>query len=380
VPGRRQHAEGSLYQRKSDGRWIAVVHEGWKDGSRQRRVFTGTTPAIAVGRREKFLAARRDGFTMPRGRQPYVSEWMLHWLHNIARRKVAETTWEKSYRQKVTSLICPYFERVPLPELTEEDIEFWHGQLEDTVSKRTGRPLSASTIGQAHRIMSTALKAAVVRGKLPRNPCSNVTPPTADEQELQPPTAAEVDAVMARCVTWPNGARWILAISTGLRQGEALDLEWRLVQLESPASVTVEWSAAQVGGQRVRKRPKSRKSRRSVPLPDLAAAALAGHRRSQVRSITADYVFTDRKGRPVHPRADWQDWQNLLADLGLPRYRVHDLRHGYATMLLESGVDPRVVQDLLGHSTAVLLQRYQHVRPVLHAAAASAINKALGGD
>ena len=129
---------------------------------------------------------------------------MLHWLHNVAKREVAETTWEKAYRQKVTGLICPWFERVPLNELSEEHIEEWHRHLEATVSKRTGRPLSASTIGQAHRIMSRALKVAVRRGRLARNPCSNVSPPQVGETGLEPPSAAEVRAILARCVTWPQ--------------------------------------------------------------------------------------------------------------------------------------------------------------------------------
>src|SRR5438309_5243723 len=129
MPGRRQHAEGSLYQRSSDGRWIAVVHLGWKGGKRQRRVFTGKTPDAAVERRGKFLAARRDGFTLPKGQQPSVADWMLHWLHNIARGQVEPTTWHKSYRQKVTGLICPYFERVPLAGLDEEMFESWHREL-----------------------------------------------------------------------------------------------------------------------------------------------------------------------------------------------------------------------------------------------------------
>jgi integrase len=386
MPGRRQHAEGSLYQRKSDGRWIAVVHMGWKDGRRQRRVFTGTTPQSAVDKRNTFLAARRDGFTMPKGRQPYVSEWMLHWLHNVAKRKVAATTWHGSYRQKVTELICPYFERVPLPELTEEDIEDWHARLEETISKRTGRPLSAATIGQAHRIMSTAIKAAVARGKLPRNPLSNVTPPTVEEFELEPPTAAQADLVLERCKTWPDGARWVLAITTGLRQGEALDLDWQYVSLRPPASLRVEWSAAWVDGERIRKRPKSKASRRPVPLAAVAVQALVAHKKEQAKAELAaaaweksDLVFTDDRGRPVHPRADWQDWQDLLADMGLPRYRVHDMRHGYATMLLEAGIDPRVVMAMLGWSSSAMLLRYQHVRPVMHKAVADAIDKALGG-
>jgi integrase len=375
---RRQHGEGSVFRRARDGRWVARADLGWKNGKRDRREFVAASPDEAIARRAAFLGRRRDGFTLPKGRQPYVSEWMLHWLNVIARRKVQATTWEKSYRQKVEDLICPFFERIPLAELSEDDIEAWHAHLEETVSERTGRPLSASTIGQAHRIMSTAIKAAVVRGKLPRNPLSNVTPPRSEGAELELPAAAEVQRILDRCEDWDNGARWVLAITTGLRQGEALALEWkRDIQLRPPASVSISRAAAVVKGERIVKAPKSAASRRSVPLGKRAVRLLIGHRKHQVASLS-DLVFTDAKGQPVHPRRDWQDWQDLLADLGLPRYRVHDCRHVYATMLLEAGEDPRVVQAMLGHSTGALLQRYQHVRPVLHQRVADTIDRVLG--
>src|SRR6185312_17271036 len=115
-----------------------------------------------------------------------------------------------------------------------------------------------------------------------------------------------------------------LAITTGLRQGEALALEWkRDIQLRPPASVSVRKSAARVRGERIVKDPKSAASRRSVPLAAIAVRALIRGRKEQVPSIS-DLVFTDTAGRPVHPRADWQDWQDLLTDLKLPRVRVHD--------------------------------------------------------
>jgi integrase len=394
MPGRRQHAEGSLYQRKSDGRWIATVHLGWKDGKRQRRVFTGTTPQAAVDGRSRFLDARRDGFTMPKGRPPWVSEWMLHWLHKVAKREVQATTWHGSYRQKVEDLICPYFERVPLPDLDEEDIEQWHAELEERISPRTGRPVSAATIGQCHRIMSRALKVAVVRGKMPRNPCSNVSPPAARREKPQLPPREDVKAILARCETWPEGARWVVAITTGLRQGEALELQWkRDVHLRPPAHLEVHKAAARIPGgaddgpvhagrkrttQRIVKDPKSEESRRPVPLGALAVRSLIAHSKTQVRSISSDLVFTDETGRPVHPRTDYRDWQNLLADLGLPRYRVHDCRHVYATTLMEEGVDPRVVQAMMGWSTAEMAKIYKHVRPVLHQQVADVIDRVFG--
>jgi site-specific recombinase XerD len=97
-----------------------------------------------------------------------------------------------------------------------------------------------------------------------------------------------------------------------------------------------------------------------------------------VQSISG-LVFTRPNGEPIHSRDDWQDWQDLLASIGLPHYRVHDLRHGYATELLEQGEDPRVVQDLMGWSTAAMAEIYQHVRPVMHARVVSSLDRRFGG-
>ncbi len=92
-------------------------------------------------------------------------------------------------------------------------------------------------------------------------------------------------------------------------------------------------------------------------------------------------VFTQPGGRPVGSRADWDDWCALLAAAGVPHYRVHDLRHGLATVLLEAGTDIRVVQEILRHASPDFTRRaYQHVRPKLKNAAAAAIEAALRGE
>jgi integrase len=183
----------------------------------------------------------------------------------------------------------------------------------------------------------------------------------------------------------------VLAITTGLRQGEVLGLRWRDVRLAAPAAVTVRKPQKRIGGEWVYSDPKSEKSKRTVPLPAVAVPVLRAHREQQGVASVSGLVFTRRPdaeghtgratmaGQPVHSRDDWQDWQDLLASVGLPRYRVHDLRHGYATELLEQGEDPRVVQDLMGWSTAAMAEIYQHVRPVIHARVVSALDKRFGG-
>ena len=358
---------------------MARADLGYRNGKRDQRLFVRATPAEAIEARAKFLDSRRDGFTLPKGRQPTVAEWVRHWLYNIANEQVDPNTWYRSYRQKCEDYICPYFERVKLAELTEEDIEGWHRHLKSRLTRR-GTPLSAGTITTAHRIFSSALKVAVIRGRMPRNPCSNVPPPKADRAEPEPPTADEVAVILAACKEWPGGARWVLAICTGLRQGEALGLRWRDVRLTGQASVTIRQAAARIDGELVMKAPKSQKSKRTIPLPAVAVAALKAHREAQTVRDVGGLVFTGPQGRPVHSRADWQDWADLLKELQLPHYRVHDLRHAYATMCLEQGMDPRVVQDLMGWSTASMAEIYVHVRPVMHQRATAMLDQAFGGD
>jgi integrase len=114
----------------------------------------------------------------------------------------------------------------------------------------------------------------------------------------------------------------------------------------------------------------------------VAVTALRRHRREQVASLGGDrLVFARPDGRPVDSKADWQDWQNLLADLGLRHYRVHDLRHATATFLLEAGEDIRVVQAIMGHATPDFTRRaYQHVRPVMKRRAAETLDDYLRGE
>lgn len=384
MAGRRQHGEGSVYHREDRDQWVAVEDLGWKPGkdgklARDRREFTARDLQTALDKRDEFRAQRRDGFTLPKGRQPYVGEWVLHWLYNIARPKIDPNTFYRSYRQKVEDYVVPFFARVKLNELAVEDVEAWHVWLAARPASRGGGTLSPGTVITAHRIFSASLNVAVARRRIPNNPATFAPPPDPGRPEPEPPTAEEVGLILDACQDWPNGARWVLAITTGLRQGEALGLRWRDVRLTPPASVSVRQARARIDGQDVIKAPKSAKSKRSVPLPARAVEALKAHRDGQLVRDLGGLVFTTAGGTPVASRADWADWGALLASAGVAYCRPHLARHGYATALIEEGADPRLVQDLMGHSDTRLQQIYVHVRPVMHEQARSALDRRFGG-
>ncbi len=479
---RRQHGEGSLYQRGSDGRWVAVADLGWKGGQRDRRYFYGASPDEAMGGRDDFLDRRRDGFTLPKGRPPTLGEWAHHWLHKIIKDQVKERTW-LGYRSKVELHIVPYFTRTPLTNeaINEELIEEFkeHLQKLDAQGPRRNGKLSAKTITDIHRLLSQIINTAVIRGRLMRNPVSNVRPPRVEREEPMPPEEDEVHAILLECEDRRTGPRWITGLATGARQGEALGLLWPYVSLEDldDASVRIEWELARLpwqhgcddphacgagshrcpcpqpcpkaarvsgrphktcitaqderlcppgctghatscpqrhGGGLLLMRPKSQKSVRDIPVDPVSAQWLKLQRQTQLEERLAlgpewagwahrcereprrrdivcpdcrmpfrpdALVFTQPNGRPIDPRADWGDWCDLLASCGLDHWGTHAGRHGFGTSLLEGGVDIRIVQEQMGHSTPDFTRRtYQHVRTKLKRDAADVIGRKLWGD
>src|SRR5262249_41640719 len=153
------------------------------------------------------------------------------WLYHVAAPRVEPTTWYRTYRGAIEDHAVPFFSRIRLDQLSTEDVEAWHAWLARQPSKRGGHP-AASTMASGHRTGRSALKEAVARDRIPRNPCDNVRAPRREAPEIVPPSPEQIRTLLAACREWPNGARWVLAVTTGLRQGEALALRWRDVKLE----------------------------------------------------------------------------------------------------------------------------------------------------
>lgn len=180
--------------------------------------------------------------------------------------------------------------------------------------------------------------------------------------------------------------------TTGCRLGEALGAQWEQFELDG-ATGTGTWRITQTlqrqpGRGLVLVEPKSAHSRRLVHLTATAVRALSAHRvrqrEARLRAGPAwvepipGLVFTRPDGRPLDPAHVSHRFHRALAAAGLPRVRVHDLRHSVASLLLAQGVHPRLVQEYLGHSTPVLtLGTYSHVLPALHEAVPHTLDRAL---
>ncbi|HEY8477997.1 MAG TPA: site-specific integrase [Chloroflexota bacterium] len=225
-------------------------------------------------------------------------------------------------------------------------------------------------------------------GLLGRNPCDAVNPPKVTKPELRVLTPEEARRFLAAVAGHRLEALFTLALTTGMRQGELLGLKWQDVDLEMGV-VRVRRAL-----QRLRRvgfvevEPKSATSRRAARLVPLAVTALRRHRARQLeerlQAGTAwedrDLVFCTEHGRPLTHTTVLRAFWRLLDEAQLPRIRFHDLRHSTATLLLAQGTHPKIVQELLGHSSISLtLDTYSHVLPHLQLEATARLQQLLEG-
>jgi integrase len=239
-------------------------------------------------------------------------------------------------------------------------------------------------------IVGAALAAAVEHGLLVRNPAKLAKPPKASavaegEETMRTWTAQELGQFLAGERAERLYPLWVLIATTGMRRGEALGLGWNHVDLDS-AQVVVRRTLVDVvdadDDRPVWSDPKTAKGRRTIALDSGTVAALRGHRAAQARErlmvgtgyAKHNFVFAMPDGRPLHPERLSRTFQARSKRAAVPVIRLHDLRHTWATLALEAGVNPRVVQERLGHaSVAITLRVYTHVRPHMQADAAERV-------
>ena len=244
--------------------------------------------------------------------------------------------------------------------------------------------LSAQTVVHHHRVLHEALKQGVRWQVLRSNPAEAVDPPKADKREMTVLDEKQTNMLLQSAQESALSTPILVAVTTGLRLGELLGLHWSDVDLKR-GKLSVTQSLQATGDGLVFLPPKTKKSRRSIPLTKSAIDALRRHRADQLETRMAqpdrwddnDLVFPSDYGRPWNPRSFSSSWSRLRDALGLT-IRFHDLRHTHATLLLRQGVHVKVVSERLGHSTvAITLDTYSHVLPDMQEDATAKLELAL---
>lgn len=222
---------------------------------------------------------------------------------------------------------------------------------------------------------------------LSRNPCDGTTPPRPKRAEMRILTQVQVATLFSVIRDHPAHALDVLAVTTGMRQGELFGLKWDDIDLDASRLMVRGALQRQNEAGLVFIEPKTARSRRTILLSQRVIAALREHRRRQLedRLLLAsewhdlNLVFCGVDGRTPDPGWQRQVFQQVLRANDLPVVRFHYLRHTAATMLFAQNVHPKVVSEMFGHATISLtLDTYSHLVPALHAQAAAAMDAMLG--
>jgi integrase len=342
--------------------------------------FGRTFERVAVYMLGILIGSIRDGGFVSDTGSLTVGEYLNRWLTDYLRGTVRASTCER-HEVNVRVHINPILGRLRLKALTPVHVRGLYREKLDA-------GLAPATVRKIHSTLHMAITQAVADGLVPRN-AADVEAPRPTPKEMRP--LSEVEARVFLDVARTSGDRfealYVLAVTTGLRRGELLGLQWDDADL-ARGTLRVGRSLVREGGRHTVGETKTRRGRRQVNLTPRTVNALKAHRKRQLEEKMRlvgthedrGLIFSTTVGTPVNPEnLVNRSFKPLLEKAGLPEIRFHNLRHTCATLLLGRGVHPKLVQELLGHATiAMTLDTYSHYLPSMGDQAAGAMGDALG--
>lgn len=397
----RAHGEGSIYERP-DGSWAGVSrYTDPETGQTKKHFVYGKSPKEVAAKKKDFENDLKKGI-LPTNKTT-VGKWLDTWLENYARIRVRQNTFE-GYRLVVRSHLKPAIGDFMLKDLQPHQVQkmlnkkLESGGLKKDKDGHIGGPLSPRMIEYIYAVLHMALEQAVKNGLVARNVCDAVDKPKKVRNEFMPWTTEQTNLFLNSVKGNRLFPLYMVAWGAGLRRSEILGLKWEDIDLKKGA-LSVRRTLVRVKGDPPYKfgEPKTKKSRRTIPLPDQVTQALKVWKKHQAaenlrwnglhahvamedRPAFNPYnlVFCNEAGEPMNPDYISKTFKKDLEEAKLPEIRFHDLRHGHATQLLELGEDIKVISDRLGHSTITLTaDTYSHVRERLQREASEKLGKVL---
>jgi len=371
------------------GGWYIKVTVG-QDNLTGRRVQVtrrGFETAAEAGRaRRELLEQVGTGRLKPSAAGTTVNELLDLYLDGLDAdgRLSAKTRFD--YRHYADRYVRPHLGARRVRDVTSETLLAWQRKLSKEGATKTGRGLSANTVRLARAPLAGAFKLATQAGMIGVNPVTSThrpRPVRSIPRHWTPEQAREFLSLMEGDRTWPV---WAFLLGAGLRSGELVCLRWANVDLERRAVHVVDFVST-LGYDLVPSSGKSRDAVRTIELDDGLGGVLRKQRKLQTSERLAaldweetDYVFTKPAGGHYHPHYLSRLLGTYSAELGLPRLTAHGLRHTSATLMLASGVPPKVAAERLGHADPTLFTNlYSHVTPTMQREAAYKIGQALFG-
>ncbi len=372
---KRGNGEGTIHRRK-DGGWCAQYTVYTAEG-RKRKTIYGKTRAEVGGKLAKALSDREGGLVFD-DEGLTVGKYLDKWLEGSVRGAVRQSTFDR-YEIAVRVHIKPVLGRLKLTQLTPTHVAGFY-------QNKLAAGFAPASVNKLHVALHKALDQAVKWHMIPRNVAEVVKAPRPSPEEIRPLNREQTKTLLEVAKEDRFEALYMLAVTTGLRQGELLGLKWEDVGLDQGV-VRVRRTLTRHKARLLLGEPKTKRSRRTVRLTEAAVEALKRHlahqmvQRDRLGDLYEDQglVFATQRGTLMNPtNLRKRSFEPLLEKASLPAIRFHDLRHTCATLLLSRNVNPKIVSEMLGHATiAITLDTYSHVLPNMQEGAARALEDTL---
>ena len=375
---RRGNGEGNIRKRK-DGRWEGRYTAGHdpKTGKAIIKNVLGKTQA-EVKEKLKRALADAEKLDFSKVGQYTVGQWMDVWFENYAKVKVRPSS-HQTYQGYIEHHIKPHIGSIPLEKLTTLDLQkLYRGLLEDgrvvrKESERQPKGLSPKTVRNINQIISSAMDQAVAQKLILTNPTDGCALPKVEHKEMHTLAADQLAAFLREAKNSGVYELYYFELATGLRRGELLGLKWEDIDWER-RTVRICRQVARINGEIVEAPLKTKNSYRTISLGDGAIKVLE----EQEKKSSDAYIFPSPNGGPISPDSVQNMLNRVLKRAGLPKIRVHDLRHTFATLALQNGVDIKTVSGMLGHySAGFTLDTYTHVTTPAQIEAANTMGNVL---
>ena len=352
-----------------------------KTGKAKRRSFYGKRRKDVVEKMQKVQSELSKGaYTEPS--KELFKTWLDKWLESYKKGSLKPTTYD-SYESRIRVHIKPGLGEIPIDKLQTHMVQDFYNKKLRSDRDDSKEGLSARSVRHFHTIICSSLDQAVQDGVLHVNVAKSAKPPIVRRKKMPTMSLANLIKFAKAVRNDKHYEAYIIAITTGLRRGELLGLCWDCVDLDN-GTISVERQLLVIKeGVVLVDGTKSSLSRRKVTLTDDGIRILNDQKAKQdsakkmltpIGYIDNNLVFSRDDGSFLDPREFTKRFQRNLIKSGLPKIRLHDLRHTHATLLLEKEIHPKIVQDRLGHSSiTTTLDLYSHVSPGLQKRASDSL-------
>ena len=374
---RRENGEGSIRHRK-DGRWEGRYTAGYDSitGKSICKSIMGRTQQEAE---EKLKAAIMEA-NIANNRFPdklTVAEWMTVWFEAYSKPTIRPSTAD-SYQSLMKNHIFPNIGGITMSRLSSLDIQRMYNHLRESGRIRksadtTDLGLSNHTVRSIHMLLRQCLEQAVKERRIPYNPVEGCKPPPLSKNEMKVMPSEKIGQYLKVAEQYGMLAMFFLELSSGLRRGELLALLWSDLNTEN-LTISITKQVTGRKGKLVISAPKTKNSTRTVAVSRQVAQLLAAE---HAKHPDNPYMFPSPvTGTMYYPDSVGRIHKKILKKAGLEKIRFHDLRHTFATLALQNGVDIKTLSSILGHySAGFTLDTYAHVTHKMQRDAAKKVGK-----